>query len=273
MATSPLQPDRIYAASALWEFGQGLFRSDDRGETWRHVLANGLIRDIEVSLTDADKLWIAGYFGLGYSDDGGETWRTLFNQVYPVVSVSVDHHNPDLILIGVAGMTDGVCRLDYCAYRSIDGGSTWEPVFPGNVPLVRSGYPLYVMFDQFDPRRAFANDYHSEDRGWTWQPGREMPWRITVEPQFGDRAFGFTAQYGGQLVRRAADGALWQPVEQPRAASNPRAPSAGPTRQRVYAYECVLGKCRFWWKLDEPTDVPAPIPGTPTAFLPLIQVP
>jgi photosystem II stability/assembly factor-like uncharacterized protein len=98
----------------------GIFRSEDRGETWRWMnpLNNRpfYYSQLRVDPTNENRLWaVAG--SLSLSEDGGKTFTN------PAVNIHVDHHamwinpkNPRHILDGNDG---GI-------YMTYDGGKTWD---------------------------------------------------------------------------------------------------------------------------------------------------
>jgi hypothetical protein len=211
-------------------------------------------------LQDANKIWTVGSFGLFYSGNGGDNWQPIQTELRPLASVSVDQRNPDLILLGAAGLREDVCRIQFCALRTANGGITWQGVLPGVEPfIVMFGAPLHVEFNQFNPQEVSAGPYHSNDAGVSWQPGRTMPWGVSYAPDLAGWAYGYSQQVEGDLVRTTDGGSLWLPVDAPEEATQPQMTMGwhpeGSQTPRVYAYECKLGDCRFWWKLDEPAQL------------------
>ena len=122
LAVTPADPDRVYALFEAPADTGGVYRSDDRGRTWRQVTDFQPIRNrpfyytnLEAHPTDPDKLWGMAE-GHWLSDDGGETWT-----VQP--TPHGDNHdlwiNPDDPLVMIQSNDGG-------ANVSIDGGTTWS---------------------------------------------------------------------------------------------------------------------------------------------------
>jgi photosystem II stability/assembly factor-like uncharacterized protein len=160
---SPVNPDRLYASQTSGWFGQVIQRSDDGGETWEpvgndftydgvpgeHQWYDGSLRPwsftrvwhLEPSLHDAETVY-AGVedAALFKSTDGGGSWTELSGlrkhdtgpQWQPGAGGMCLHtilqHPNDADRLWVAISAAG-------AFRSSDGGQTWQPINKG----LRSG--------------------------------------------------------------------------------------------------------------------------------------
>ncbi|MGH9762405.1 MAG: WD40/YVTN/BNR-like repeat-containing protein, partial [Blastocatellia bacterium] len=99
----------------------GVFRSDDKGETWKRV--NGLaprsfyFSQIRVDPKDENRVYVLG-FALSVSDDGGKTFRDDgAKNVHPDLhAMWIDPSNPDHMLLGNDG---GI-------YVSYNKSKTWS---------------------------------------------------------------------------------------------------------------------------------------------------
>ncbi len=132
LAIAASNPDVLYACVESDQGGSGrsawddrspaggLFRSDDRGNTWRRV--NDLnfrpfyFSRLAVDPTDPEHVYMPGW-NVAVSEDGGVTFRSSSQEVH------VDHHaividpaNPKRVLVG----NDGGL------YTSWDAGATWD---------------------------------------------------------------------------------------------------------------------------------------------------
>lgn len=156
--------------------------SYDRGRTWRMVP----MRQILACATcrpafhprDPRTLYAAnGYRGLlKVTRDGGHTWQRLgIGLPEGVNTIAIDPNAPDWMLAGLYGWPTYTSQP---AYRSLDGGNTWEPV----EGLAGQVYEFH--FDRTTPSEArvvFAGTpqgvFQSKDQGASWK---------RVGPELGD---------------------------------------------------------------------------------------
>lgn len=130
----------------------GVFRSDDRGETWQWVNPINprpfYYSQIRADPSDADRVYVLGS-SLARSDDGGDSFETLR------INVHVDHHDlwidpadPDHLILG----NDGGL------YMSYDRGASWD--FLDQIAL---GQFYAIDVDMQDPYHIYGGvqDYMS----------------------------------------------------------------------------------------------------------------
>ncbi|MBI3174414.1 MAG: exo-alpha-sialidase [Chloroflexi bacterium] len=158
MHGSPVNPDRLYASQTSGWFGQIIQRSDDGGQTWQpvgnqfgyegdpgmHLFYDGSQRPwefkriwrLEPSPTEPDTVYAgAEDAALFRSTDGGQTWTEL-----PGLREVKGH----LWQPGAGGMCLHTILLDPAdsnrifvaisaagAFRSEDGGQSWQPINQG----------------------------------------------------------------------------------------------------------------------------------------------
>jgi photosystem II stability/assembly factor-like uncharacterized protein len=175
---SPHAPARLYYG------GNRLFRSDDRGASWKPVSPD-LTRQLDPSKHPAaEKLW----------SPGDIPRNTFTSPLSVIVSLSESPVKEGLIY---AGTDDGLVQV------TEDGGATWRKV--GEFPGVPEGaYVSDVFASNHDDRTVYAafNHYQygdfkpyvlrSTDRGRTWEgvagnlPNRNPVWCVVedhVNPQ------------------------------------------------------------------------------------------
>jgi len=189
---APSQPSVVYAFVDNWApvigerdrpiAGGEVYRSDDRGETWRKVNTDDIysvfgifgwkFADVRVSPTDENELYILGN-RMFRSADGGKTFARIGEAIRrvnntPGETMHLDHHelvidprNPARLILGNDG---GV-------FISHDRGATWLHL--NNIPI---GQFYFVTVDDEDPYRIYAG---SQDTGALMGPST---YRYSADP-------------------------------------------------------------------------------------------
>lgn len=191
--------------------GDGIYRSQDGGETWEHVGFRDVdaISKIRIHPTNPDIVYAAlfGKYGadsqergLYKSTDGGDTWaRILYRDARTgAVDVAIDRNNPEVIYAALWQ----AFRKEYTMasggpgsglFKSTDGGESWteltrNPGLPQEGPVGRIG----VALTSADSNRIYAlveNDagglFRSDDGGATWE-------LANAERRIRQRAFYYT---------------------------------------------------------------------------------
>lgn len=122
----------------------GVFRSDDRGETWTRVSERNprafYFSKVRVDPQDAERVYLLG-FGLYVSDDGGKHWRAngATRPHGDLHAMAIDPADPEHIVLG----TDGGI------YQSFDRAATWD--YLDRMPL---GEFYNIAIDLSDPYRV-----------------------------------------------------------------------------------------------------------------------
>lgn len=185
----------------------GLFRSTDRGCTWRSIDTfndvpeaadwcipvdpplPGRARALVVDRTNPDRLWVGVEVGgILHTGDAGATWRTVLPGDNPDLHMMVAHpEHPDELYASTGyGRLDGVAEMvegNAGVFRSTDGGTTWDYVWRGITPRYsrpmcidsRSPYGVTVAsaptaFSSFrDEGGAGAMLYRTDDGGSSWR--------------------------------------------------------------------------------------------------------
>lgn len=188
----PRNADLVYVAALGHAFGKnperGIFRSEDGGDSWEHVLAlndSTGASDLTMDLTNPRILY-AGMWrgerkpwalisgaeegGVYKSTDAGDTWTKLSGGlpegIVGKVGVTVSPANPDRVwAIIEAEPAGGV-------YRSDDAGATWMRTNSENNLRQRAWYYTHVQADPQDPNTVYALNtslYRSVDAGRTFE--------------------------------------------------------------------------------------------------------
>jgi photosystem II stability/assembly factor-like uncharacterized protein len=199
--------------------GGGLFRSQDGGQTWSHITANGLPegdwgRTAVAVSPNGKKVYVlisaSKKPGLYRSDDGGSTWtlqnddKRLTSRAWYFGNITVDPNNPDVIYLPNVAL-----------YRSEDGGKT--------ISIVRGapGGDDYhqIWIDPKDSSRMILGTDQgttiSLDYGQTWSTWYNQPtaqfYHVITDDQFPYVVYGTQQDSGSAAVRSRGDSGLITP--------------------------------------------------------------
>ncbi len=192
--------------------GGGLYRSQDAGRTWSHLIGNGLPDGdwgrvgVDVA-PDGQRVYAliqAKKAGLYRSDDGGENWTLenadprLTSRAWYFSSITIDALNPNVIYIPNVAL-----------YRSEDGGKT--------ISIVR-GAPGGDDYHQIwiDPRNSASMVLGTDqgttvslDRGKTWSTWYNQPtaqlYHVITDNQFPYVVYGAQQDSGSAAVPSRTD--------------------------------------------------------------------
>ena len=200
VAMAPSDADIVYLGMGEVQLranvlqGDGVYRSDDAGKSWRHLgLADThAIGRIRIHPTDPDRAYVAALGhpfgpnserGVFRTTDGGKTWdRVLFrDERTGAVDLVMDPSDPDVLYATLWQVYRKPWRLwsggeGSGIFKSIDGGDTWTELTRN--PGLPSGVlgKITVAVSGADPDRVWANIeaergglYRSDDGGRTWE--------------------------------------------------------------------------------------------------------
>ena len=200
VAMAPSDPDIVYIGMGEVQLranvlqGDGVYRSDDAGKSWRHLgLANThAIGRIRVHPTNPDRVYVAALGhpfgpnperGVFRTTDGGDTWeKVLFrDERTGAVDLVMDSSDPDVLYATLWQVYRKPWRLwsggeGSGIFKSTDGGDTWSELTrnPG-LPAGVLG-KITVTVSGADPDRVWANVeaergglYRSDDGGRSWE--------------------------------------------------------------------------------------------------------
>ncbi|HEX3177553.1 MAG TPA: sialidase family protein [Methylomirabilota bacterium] len=201
----PSRPDRMHIAISA----AGVFRTDDRGTTWR-PMNRGLhsesipdpnaevghcVHRLAMHRSRPDVLFMQKHWDVMRSDDGGESWREVSGDLPTDFGFPIDvhAHEPETIYVVPIKSDsehyppDGRLRV----FRSRTGGNEWEGLTNGlpqrncYVNVLRDA----MAVDALEPCGVYFGTtggqvYASADAGDRWEPiVRDLPSVVSVEAQ------------------------------------------------------------------------------------------
>ncbi len=218
IAVAPSDPNVIYvgAGEADWRedltYGDGMWRSTDGGETWRHLGLEDTrhIAVVRVDPTNPDVVYVAAMGhafgrnptrGVFRSSDGGRTWaKVLFvDDATGAIDLALDPANPRVLYAALwkaqrfpwgfsaGGGSSGL-------WKSTDGGDTWTDI-TGNRglpprPLGRIGITVSPanaarLWASVEAPDSTGGIFRSDDAGTTWE-------RVNADQKFMIRPWYFS---------------------------------------------------------------------------------
>jgi photosystem II stability/assembly factor-like uncharacterized protein len=185
----------------------GLFRSDDAGQTWRHVAglrnhptrpewqpggAGLILHSIVPDSNDPQQVWVAiSSAGVFRTADGGTTWEPR-NRGTRADYLPEEQRYPEFgqcvhCLVQAQGLPDRLYQQNHCGmYRSDDGGRSWQSIeagLPSSFGFPAATHPreaatLYLLPLNGDIAGRYVPDakaavWRTRDGGETWEDLRE----------------------------------------------------------------------------------------------------
>jgi photosystem II stability/assembly factor-like uncharacterized protein len=208
IAIAPSNAQRIYAGTGEANgsatdgayFGDGIYRSDDAGDTWTNVglPESNHIGRIVVDPTNPDRVFAAATGelygknverGIYRTTNGGTNWeKVLFvTDSTAAIDVAMNVANTNIIYAAMWERTRKPWQRDYggvtsAIHRSMDGGTTWTELGAANglpAPNAQTGRigiavsesdpsTVYARFTTNEITNEFNGLYKSTDNGDNW---------------------------------------------------------------------------------------------------------
>ncbi|HZN05220.1 MAG TPA: hypothetical protein VFB65_00475 [Pyrinomonadaceae bacterium] len=222
-------------------YGNGLYKSDDGGRTWRNVglRTSEHIGRIAIDPKDSNIVYVAaqgplwgpgGDRGLFKTTDGGKTWKNILNisENTGVTDVEIDPNDPNTIYCAAYQRRRHMWTLinggpESAIYKSTDAGAIWNKLRAGlpTVELGRIGLAIspvdsnviYATVEAADRRGGI---FRSGDRGGSWERRNEYDAtamyyaHVVADPKDVDRiyimnVFLMVSDDGGRTIRRLGE--------------------------------------------------------------------
>jgi photosystem II stability/assembly factor-like uncharacterized protein len=199
LALAPSNPDIIYLGSGEGDprnsvqYGDGVYRSDDGGETWRNL---GLketerIKRIVIHPDNPDWACVCALGkewgpnkerGVFKTTDGGKTWKHVLyiDEDHGCSDIEMEPGNPDVLYAGMWHFRRKPWFFDdggrqTAVYKSTDGGESWTTIMNGlpDMPMARIGLSvaasnpnIVYLITEF---KETGTLYKSTDKGANWE--------------------------------------------------------------------------------------------------------
>jgi len=211
----PSKPGRVYVPT----YYEGLYRSDDGGETWQPANRELGVLEVQALLPvpgESGRVVIAGGDGAQVTANSGETWQPsegpeLRSRAFLAAQTSIR---------GLLFMGD----IHGAIQRSTDGGATWEEVAPTNLGGPEWGWGRCFRFDPEQPDVVYfyatGGVRRSTDQGKTWKTIAQFKPPFGSSAEVGIAASGPMITMGGswhdrRLFQTRDLGKTWRLVEGP----------------------------------------------------------
>ncbi len=225
LAIAPSDPDILYAGTGEQQnrqstsWGNGVYRSDDAGATWRHLGLEATLHTgrVQVHPTNPDIVYVAALGNLWRSSpdrgvyrsrDGGASWdHILFIDANTgAIDLAIDPSDPDVLYAAMyqrqrrtwgfngGGPGSGV-------FKTTDGGDSWRELTNG-LPEGDKGR-IGIALAATNPRilnilvqhSTESGGYRSEDGGESWEKVSDQNIRpmyyshVFIDPTNEDRVY------------------------------------------------------------------------------------
>ncbi|MCL5030862.1 MAG: glycoside hydrolase [Bacteroidetes bacterium] len=218
--------------------GNGVFRSDDAGNTWKNIglKSTKYIGRILVDPKNPDRVLVAALGnvfsptndrGIYLTNDGGEKWQQVLfvNDSTGGVDLASDPTNPSIIYAALwqihihpwLDYFDPQTNSGSGIYKSEDGGEHWKKLTGNGIPesslgriglAVARGSEGKIVYATIISSDGKSGLYRSDDAGQTWQfvnkdgaLANSYFSRVTVDPKNPDKVYVM-----GRSISKSTDG-------------------------------------------------------------------
>jgi len=172
---------------------------------------------IDVFVSASDKIWVTARNGLFQSDDWGETWQLIETGIpiinFPC-GIKTDKYNPDRIYVSSAiSAWKSDMAMPAGFYISEDGGSTWD-FYNTGLPNDISYLYFDIAYINEQDRRIFLAGYDglykSDDIGQTWSKIIDDMYCCVVKAAPSDPDIIAVSDYDNGVFLSSDGGDTWQ---------------------------------------------------------------
>jgi photosystem II stability/assembly factor-like uncharacterized protein len=222
-------------------YGNGLYKSDDGGKTWRNVglRTSEHIGRIAIDPKDSNIVYVAaqgplwgpgGDRGLYKTTDGGKNWNQILkiSEHTGVTDVEIDPNDPNTVYAASYQRRRHMFTLidggpESAIYKSTDAGATWNKLRAGlpasdmgRIGLAISPVDSNVIYATIESGDRRGGIFRSADRGGSWEKRNDFDAgamyyaHLVADPKEVDRiyvmnVFLMVSDDGGRTLRRLGE--------------------------------------------------------------------
>jgi photosystem II stability/assembly factor-like uncharacterized protein len=205
LALAPSNSNVVYVGTGEETVGNGMYRSDDAGKTWKHIgledtrYITGIVvdpKDPNVVIASARDWFAPGpQRGIFKTTDGGKTWKKVYykDDKTSVMDLEVAPDDPRTLYASTYNLQIDFANrralgAESLVLKSTDEGDTWQAVAGKGLPDSPRGTVGLAVAPANNARRVYAvmnnGFFRTDDGGETWQRSTNDP-RITGSTFFG----------------------------------------------------------------------------------------